>query len=215
MIFEYLPYDLKKYAMKQEEAGAFPPTAKKYVFYQIVKAVAYLHSKRILHRDLKPQNILVDTNGMIKIADFGLARQYSVPIKKYTPEVVTVWYRAPEILLGSPEYTTSVDTWSLGCILAELYNNEPLFPGDSEIGELFRIFQALGTPSEETWKGVTKLRDYKDVFPKWKSQGVKALCPKLDEEGLDLLEKMLVYDPVNRISPKDALKHPYFKDVMC
>lgn len=109
--------------------------------HQITKAVAYLHSRRILHRDLKPQNILIDSKGKIKIADFGLARQYSIPIKKYTHEVVTVWYRAPEILLGSIEYTTSVDSWSLGCIMAELYSNEPLFPGDSEIGEIFRIFQ--------------------------------------------------------------------------
>jgi len=109
--------------------------------YQIVKSVAFLHSKRILHRDLKPQNILVDSQGNIKTADFGLARQYTIPIKKYTHEVVTVWYRAPEILLGATEYTTSVDTWSLGCILAELFANEPLFPGDSEIGELFKIFQ--------------------------------------------------------------------------
>ena len=214
-MFEYLPYDLKKYITRQEEAGSFTPAAKKRIFYQNVKAVAFLHSKRVLHRDLKPQNVLVDASGNIKVADFGLARQYSIPIKKYTHEVVTVWYRAPEILLGSSEYTTSVDTWSLGCILAELYNNEPLFPGDSEIGEIFKIFQALGTPTEDIWKGVTKLHDFKDVFPKWKPQPMKSLCPRLDEDGLDLLQKMLTYDPVARISPKDALKHPFFKDVMC
>ena len=108
---------------------------------QILQSVGYLHAHRILHRDLKPQNILVDTLGTIKIADFGLARQYSIPIKKYTHEVVTVWYRAPEVLLGCVEYTTSVDMWSIGCIFAELYSNQPLFPGDCEIGELYMIFQ--------------------------------------------------------------------------
>ena len=141
LIFEYLPYDLKKFAAKQELEGVSSPESKRLLVFQLTKAVAYLHSRRILHRDIKPQNILVDTSGTLKVADFGLARQYSLPIKKYTHEVVTVWYRAPEILLGAPEYATTVDTWSIGCVLAELYNKNPLFPGDSEIGQLFLIFR--------------------------------------------------------------------------
>ena len=105
-----------------------------------MEAVAYLHSMRVLHRDIKPQNILVNSKGTVKMADFGLARQYSLPTGKYTHEVVSLWYRAPEILMGA-EYGTGVDTWSIGCIMAELYNGAPLFRGDSEIGQLYQIFQ--------------------------------------------------------------------------
>lgn len=214
LIFEYLPYDLFSYINEQEKAKTFTVTKKKKIFYQIVKSVAYLHSRRILHRDLKPQNILVTQSGEIKVADFGLARQYTIPIRNYTHEIVTVWYRAPEVLLGAKEYSTSIDIWSLGCILAEFYTNEPLFPGDSEIGQLYRIFQVLGTPTEEQWKGVSKLKEYKDIFPKWRQKDLKTICPGLDDDGVDLLKKLLTYDPVKRISSKEALNHPYFKNVV-
>jgi len=214
LIFEFLPFDLNSYFHKQGRDKIVSVDKKKKMFYQIVKAVAFLHSKAILHRDLKPQNILVNESGDIKVADFGLARQYTIPIKIYTHEIVTVWYRAPEILLGAKEYATSIDTWSLGCIFAELFNNEPLFPGDSEIGQLYKIFQVLGTPSEDQWKGVTKLKEYKDIFPKWRSKDLGLICPALDDNGIDLLKKMLAYDPIKRISAKDALKHLYFKDII-
>lgn len=111
------------------------------MFYQIVKAVSYIHSKGIIHRDLKLQNILTNDKGQIKITDFGLARQYGILLKPYTHEVCTLWYRPPEILLGSEEYSTPVDSWSLGCILAEIFSSNPLFPGDSEISMLFKIFE--------------------------------------------------------------------------
>ncbi len=146
LVFEFLPFDLKRYREKIKLEATMTPASIKVLMYQIVRGTAVLHSKRILHRDLKPQNILVDNSGIIKVADFGLARQYTIPIKKYTHEIVTVWYRAPEILLGSTEYTTAVDIWSLGCIMAELYTDEPLFPGDSEIDELFKIFQYRTSP---------------------------------------------------------------------
>lgn len=109
--------------------------------YQLLKGIAYCHSHRVVHRDLKPQNLLIDRNGSLKIADFGLARAYGVPIGQITHEVVTLWYRAPEILLGSQTYSTPVDMWSAGCILAELSTRAPLFPGDSEIDQIFRIFR--------------------------------------------------------------------------
>lgn len=109
--------------------------------YQLLKGIAYCHSHRILHRDLKLANLLIDRKGVLKLADFGLARAFGVPIRTYTHEVVTLWYRAPEILLGQARYSTPVDMWSVGCIFAELVTKRPLFPGDCEIDELFRIFR--------------------------------------------------------------------------
>jgi cyclin-dependent kinase 2 len=181
--------------------------------YQILKGIAYCHSHRILHRDLKLANLLIDRKGVLKLADFGLARAFGVPIRTYTHEVVTLWYRAPEILLGQARYSTPVDMWSVGCIFAELVTKRPLFPGDCEIDELFRIFRTLGTPNEEVWPGVTTLPDYKSTFGQWKPQSLASVVPGLDPLGLDLLSKMLRYAPQERISAKEALKHPYFDDL--
>ena len=116
----------------------------------------FCHQRRVLHRDLKPQNLLIDKSGAIKLADFGLARAFGIPVRVYTHEVVTLWYRAPEILLGSNKYSCPVDIWSIGCIFAEMANKRPLFQGDSEIDQLFRIFRVLRTPNEEIWPGINR-----------------------------------------------------------
>ena len=121
-----------------------------------------------MHRDLKPQNLLIDKNGNIKLADFGLARAFGLPVKTYTHEVVTLWYRAPEILLGQKQYSTPVDIWSIGCIYAEMAQRKALFAGDSEIDQIFKIFQVQGTPNETIWPAALKLPDFKTTFPKWK-----------------------------------------------
>lgn len=133
--------DLKKYL------DTFPPdvmletrTVKSYLF-QITSALLFCHQRRILHRDLKPQNLLIDQKGIIKVADFGLGRSLGIPVRIYTHEIVTLWYRAPEILLGSPRYSCPVDIWSVGCIFAEMATRKPLFQGDSEIDQLFRMFR--------------------------------------------------------------------------
>ena len=123
----------------------------------------FCHQRRIIHRDLKPANLLIDKKGSIKMADFGLARAFNYPLRAYTHEIVTLYYRAPEILLGSPEYGCAVDVWSLGTILAEMVNLTPLFKGDSEIDQLYKIFRVLRTPTEEIWPGVSKLPDFKVI----------------------------------------------------
>lgn len=181
--------------------------------YQILQGIVFCHSRRVLHRDLKPQNLLIDNKGTIKLADFGLARAFGIPIRVYTHEVVTLWYRSPEVLLGSARYSTPVDIWSIGTIFAELATKKPLFHGDSEIDQLFRIFRALGTPNNEVWPEVESLQDYKNTFPKWKPGSLASHVKNLDKDGLDLLSKMLVYDPAKRISGKMALNHPYFNDL--
>ncbi|BAF10618.1 Os03g0108800, partial [Oryza sativa Japonica Group] len=145
--------------------------------------------------------------------DFGLARAFGIPVRTFTHEVVTLWYRAPEILLGSRQYSTPVDMWSVGCIFAEMVNQKPLFPGDSEIDELFKIFRVLGTPNEQSWPGVSSLPDYKSAFPKWQAQALATIVPTLDPAGLDLLSKMLRYEPNKRITARQALEHEYFKDL--
>jgi serine/threonine protein kinase len=136
--------------------------------FQMIAGLNFCHARRILHRDLKPQNLLIDRSGALKLADFGLARAFGIPVRTYTHEVVTLWYRAPEILLGQQQYSTPVDMWSIGTIFAEMVMKCPLYPGDSEIDELFKIFRTLGTPNEELWPGVSKLPDYKPTFPNCK-----------------------------------------------
>lgn len=223
LVFEYLDQDLKKYMdaigggkIKQQGVTVtMNPMLVKSYMWQLLEGIAFCHRHRVLHRDLKPQNLLIDKHGTLKLADFGLARAFGVPIRTYTHEVVTLWYRAPEILLGGRQYATPVDIWSIGCIFAEMVMRAPLFPADSEIDQLFRIFRILGTPTEETWPGVSAFKDFKNTFPSWKPNYEKLhkMMPDLDKDGHNLLQRMLIYEPGKRISAAEAMKHPYFDDL--
>lgn len=180
---------------------------------QLLKGIVHCHQRRIIHRDLKPQNLLVDpTTCKLKLADFGLARAFSVPIRTLTHEIETLWYRAPEVLLGQKEYALGVDMWAIGCIFAELIHQSPLFMGDSEIDQIFKIFKFHGTPGEKEWPGVTTLPDFKPSFPRFKKSDPKTALPNFPPLALDLLMKLIALDPAKRINAKEALEHPYFAD---
>jgi serine/threonine protein kinase len=205
--FEFLDQDLKKY---MDSVTSLSHALVQSYCKQLLQGLTYCHQRRIVHRDLKPQNLLIDKKGSLKIADFGLARAFCVPVRQYTHEVVTLWYRAPEILLGSATYSIPVDIWSAGCIFAEMLSKKPIFPGDSEIDQLFKIFRQMGTPTEDIWHGCTSLPDYKPSFPKWKKQELTKIFENSHPAAIDLLEKMLIYEPAQRISAREALNHPYF-----
>ncbi|GAA6027408.1 hypothetical protein JCM8097_007839 [Rhodosporidiobolus ruineniae] len=178
---------------------------------QLLLGLAHLHSRRILHRDLKPQNLLIDKAGNLKIADFGLARAFGVPLRTYTHEIITLWYRPLEVLLGGRHYTTAVDVWSCATIFAEMASGLPLVPGDSEIDQIFKIFRLMGTPTPQSWPGLTQMPDYKTTFPRWAPTDLQQLLgAEMDDRALDLLERMLQIDPDRRMSAKRALTHPYF-----
>eukprot|EP00877_Chromochloris_zofingiensis_P005932 jgi/Chrzof1/1592/Cz10g13200.t1 len=213
LVFEYLDLDLKKLMDATPHFSQNISLIKLYL-WQMLQGIAYCHSRRVLHRDLKPQNLLIEKQrNVLKLADFGLARAFGIPVRAYTHEVVTLWYRAPEILLGAKTYSTPVDIWSIGCIFVEMLNHRPLFPGDSEIDELYKIFMILGTPNERLWPAVRELPDYKDTFPQWRPRPFHEIAPTLDPLGLDLLSKMLVYDPQQRVTARMALQHDYFHDI--
>jgi len=214
LVFELLDNDLKKY-MKTLNGRLTPGVVKNFAF-QLCRGVEFCHANRIIHRDIKPQNLLIDSRLRLKLADFGLARAFSVPVPKYTHEVVTVWYRPPEILLGATHYSVPIDLWSIGCVIGEMATGAPLFAGDSEIDTIFKVFQKLGTPTEQTWPGVSELPDFKPSFPKWPTRrwdNIRNTAQQVGADGIDLLERLVCYDPAKRISARRALTHAYFSDV--
>ena len=180
---------------------------------QILDGLAYCHSMGVMHRDLKPQNLLVSKSlDTIKIADFGLARTFTPAGRPLTMEVITRWYRAPEILMGCQNYRCCVDLWSVGCVLAEMANKYAFLPGDSEIDQLHKIFRAFGTPTETIWPGIEQLPFWRNTFPQWDSMSLSRLVPSLDDDGWDLLQGLMQYYPPKRLSAAIAVQHAFVTD---
>ncbi|XP_057359672.1 cyclin-dependent kinase 15 isoform X3 [Manis pentadactyla] len=182
--------------------------------FQLLRGLAYIHHHHVLHRDLKPQNLLISQLGELKLADFGLARAKSIPSQTYSSEVVTLWYRPPDALLGATEYSSDLDIWGAGCIFIEMFQGQPLFPGVSDILEqLEKIWEVLGVPTEDTWPGVSQLPNYNpEWFPLPKPQTLQNVCNRLGRvpEAEDLASQMLKGFPRDRVSAQEALVHNYF-----
>lgn len=213
LVFEYMDKDLKKYMDARGDRGQLDtPTIKRFM-QDLLRGTAFCHENRVLHRDLKPQNLLINTRGQLKLADFGLARAFGIPVNTFSNEVVTLWYRAPDVLLGSRTYNTSIDIWSAGCIMAEMYTGRPLFPGTTNEDQLQKIFRLMGTPSERTWPGISQLPEYKGNFPSYATQNLHLILPQVDSLGMDLISKLLRLRPEDRLSAQEALRHPWFNDL--
>lgn len=219
MVMEYMEHDLK--GLMETMKQPFSQSEVKCLMLQLLEGVKYLHDNWVLHRDLKTSNLLLNNRGELKICDFGLARQYGSPLKPYTHLVVTLWYRAPELLLGAKQYSTAIDMWSLGCIMAEMLSKEPLFNGKTEFDQLDKIFRTLGTPNETIWPGFSKLPGVKVNFVKHQYNLLRKKFPPtsftgspvLSDSGFDLLNKLLTYDPEKRITAEAALNHDWFREV--
>ncbi|PPS04071.1 hypothetical protein GOBAR_AA16588 [Gossypium barbadense] len=219
MVMEYMEHDLKW--LMDSMKRRFSTSDVKCLMLQLLEGVKYLHDNWVLHRDLKTSNLLLNNQGELKICDFGMARQYGSPLKPYTTKVVTQWYRAPELLLGRKKYSTAVDMWSVGCVMAELLAKEPLFKGTAEIDQLRKIFDTLGVPSEKIWPGFSELPGSKANYSKQPYNLLRKKFPAasftgsavLSDAGFDLLNRLLTYDPEKRITADDALNHDWFREL--
>ncbi|XP_077571224.1 cyclin-dependent kinase 11B isoform X4 [Stigmatopora nigra] len=212
IVMNYVEHDLK--SLMETMKQPFLPGEVKTLMIQLLRGVRHLHDNWILHRDLKTSNLLLSHKGILKVGDFGLAREYGSPLKPYTPVVVTLWYRSPELLLGAKEYSTAVDMWSVGCIFGELLTQKPLFPGKSEIDQINKIFKDLGSPSEKIWPGYNELPAVKKMsFTEYPYNNLrKRFGALLSDQGFDLMNKFLTYCPTKRIVSDEGLKHEYFRE---
>ncbi|KAL8207449.1 UNVERIFIED_CONTAM: Cyclin-dependent kinase 11B [Gekko kuhli] len=212
IVMNYVEHDLK--SLMEMMKQPFLPDEVKTLMIQLLRGVKHLHDNWILHRDLKTSNLLLSHAGILKVGDFGLAREYGSPLKPYTPAVVTLWYRAPELLLGAKEYSTAIDIWSVGCIFGELLTQKPLFPGKSKIDQINKVFKDLGTPSEKIWPGYNELPAVKKmIFTEYPYNNLrKRFGALLSDQGFDLMNKFLTYYPGKRINAEAGLKHEYFQE---
>jgi len=186
-----------------------------YFIYQILCGLHYIHSAGVIHRDLKPSNVLLNGDCRAKICDFGLARVMD-PEQDHagmlTEYVATRWYRAPEVMLNAKNYTSALDMWSIGCILAEMLGNKAVFPGKNYVDQLSKIFEIMGTPRGDDLKCIQseRPREYVLKLPFKAKQPLEKMFPDADQLVLDLLDKLLCFDPSKRLTASESLAHPYF-----
>ncbi|KAI4470174.1 cell division protein kinase [Holotrichia oblita] len=211
-VFEYVHTDLSQYL--ERHSGGLDYRNVRLFLFQLLRGLAYCHKRRVLHRDVKPQNLLISEIGELKLADFGLARAKSVPSHTYSHEVVTLWYRPPDVLLGSTEYSTSLDMWGVGCIFVEMITGMAIFPGLRDTyDQLDKIFKVLGTPNEEDWPGVTRLPGYKlHKLGQYKPRKLGHVWTRLHDvsQGEAMASSLLQLDPQNRLGAEEAMTHSYF-----
>eukprot|EP00884_Botryococcus_braunii_P007346 jgi/Botrbrau1/16612/Bobra.0068s0039.1 len=212
LVFEFCEHDLGR--LLDSLPNPFTISEVKCLLKQLLEGVAFLHSRWVMHRDIKLSNLLLTRGGHLKLCDFGLARYFRPFQQAYTPRVITLWYRAPEVLLGEDEYTEAVDMWSVGAVFGELLKHEPLFPGKTELDMLSLMASLLGAPSEAIWPGFSKLPGGSSLrLPAQPYNYLAKVFPKVSEAGIDLLNRMLTYDPERRITARSALKHPFFQEI--
>ncbi|KAK2604826.1 hypothetical protein N8I77_007725 [Diaporthe amygdali] len=213
LVLEFLEHDLK--SVLEDMPQPFLASEVKTLLLQLASGVSYLHDHWVLHRDLKTSNLLLNNRGQLKIADFGMARYVGDPAPKLTQLVVTLWYRAPELLLGATSYGEAVDMWSVGCIFGELLTREPLLQGKNEVDELSRIFELCGIPTDDTWPGFRRLPNARSLRlpPSRAGMGsvIRAKFPLLTAAGASLLNGLLSLDPAKRPSAREMLNHEYFR----
>jgi len=207
LVIEYMKLDLD--TLIRLKGDELTEADVKSITYQTLCGLSCLHQDWILHRDMKPGNILIAEDGTVKISDFGSSRYYGSPNREMTSKITTRFYRAPEMLYGTKFYGPGVDLWAAGCIMAEMIMKKFLFPGTSEIDQLSKIFSLRGTPNEETWPELLEMPNYIPFEPVEKIHFRKIL-PHASEETIDLLERLLEINPNRRIKTEEALNHPYF-----
>ncbi|KAI0866943.1 Pkinase-domain-containing protein [Xylaria cubensis] len=217
LVLEFVEHDLK--SILEDMPEPFLASEVKTLLLQLAGGVAYLHENWILHRDLKTSNLLLNNRGQLKIADFGMARYVGDPPPKLTQLVVTLWYRAPELLLGTKMYGAPIDMWSVGCIFGEILTREPLLPGKNEVDTLTRIFELCGIPTDESWPGFRRLPNARSLrLPSSKNVSasatgsiIRARFPLLTAAGSALLSGLLSLNPDTRPTAKEMLQHEYFR----
>ncbi|TQS38020.1 hypothetical protein Golomagni_01485 [Golovinomyces magnicellulatus] len=214
LVLDFFEHDLK--TLLEDMIEPFLKSEIKTLLIQLASGVYYLHNNWILHRDLKTSNLLLNNRGVLKIADFGMARYFGAPPPKMTQLVVTLWYRAPELLLGAEHYDTAIDMWSVGCIFGELLTKDPLLQGKNEADQLSKIFELCGTPTEQIWPGFKRLPNARHLrlLQNPISQGsvLRAKFPFLTSSGSSLLIDLLSLDPIKRPSAEEMLNHDFFRE---